>query len=224
MRMTRFYKDFIPVDSLCFDIGANHGRYTALLLKCKARVISVEPQRNCFADLQALFDKNDRVVLVHSAVGSKISNGILHIGNNDEVSSLSADFISAYSVYPQNSWSKAEEVTITTLDQLITDYGIPFFCKLDIEGWEPEALSGLSQPLSFISFEYNQLLSAKAIECICLLADKGKYCFNFSAYEDCVLSSDEWLDEKAFMKFINELPVTILHGDIFARLVGGTTA
>ena len=219
MRINRFYKQLIPANSLCFDIGANHGRYTSLLLNCKARIVSVEPQENCFSSLQKLFGKNDNVVLIRSAVGSKAANAMLHIGNNDEISTLSVDFISAYSIYPYNAWDNKQEVVVITLDQLIMEYGLPFFCKLDIEGWEPEALKGLSQPLPFISLEYNFLLRSKAQECITMLADKGEYLFNFSPYERCKFSSDEWMDEKNFAELISELPGTILHGDIFARLV-----
>lgn len=217
-RMKRFYAKLIPVHGLCFDIGANHGKYTALFLKCNAKVLAVEPQQNCYEDLLEQFGANDRVTLIQAAVGSETAKGMLHIGSNDEVSTLSADFISAYSVYAYNSWKRQEEISVITLDELISRYGMPDFCKLDIEGWETEALKGLSQPAPLISFEYNFLLRSKAIECIALLAEKGNYFFNFSPYEDYKFSSEEWLDERSFTAFINAMPETILHGDIFARI------
>jgi FkbM family methyltransferase len=217
-RMKRFYAKLVPAHGFCFDIGANHGKYTALFLKCHAKVLAVEPQQNCYEDLKKQFGANDRVTLLQAAVGSETAKGTLHIGSNDEVSTLSVDFISAYSVYAYNSWEQQEETSVVKLDDLISRYGMPDFCKLDIEGWETEALKGLSQPVALISLEYNFLLRSKAIECIALLAEKGNYSFNFSPYETCEFSSNEWLDKNSFTAFIHALPATILHGDIFARL------
>ncbi len=216
-RMERFYGKLIPQNGLSFDIGANQGRYTVLFLRKSSKVIAVEPQQSCFDELVKQFNADDRVVIIQSAIGSAISKGILHIGLNNEVSTLSQDFISAYSVYKYNSWPDQEEVPITTLDQLIAEYGIPDFCKLDIEGWEPEAFKGLSKELPLVSFEYNFLLKPKAIECVKLLADKGNYLFNFSAYEECRFHSEQWMNEKVFSAFIGKMPPAILHGDIYAK-------
>ncbi|CAN5909410.1 hypothetical protein BH11BAC7_BH11BAC7_05690 [soil metagenome] len=217
--MLRFYKDLIPLNSLCFDIGANRGKYTTLFLKCKAQIIAVEPQLTCSRLLKELFTGEKRVTLINAAIGSEVATGTLHIGNNDEVSTLSADFIEAYSIYSHNAWNEKEEVCITTLDQLIEAHGLPFFCKLDIEGWESEALRGLSHAIPLISFEYNFLLKPKSLECITMLSGKGNYVFNFSAYENCIFTSVEWLNDKKMAAFIMEMPAVILHGDLFARLI-----
>ena len=69
--MKRFYAKLIPAHGLCFDIGANHGKYTTLFLKCNAKVLAVEPQQNCYEDLLQQFGANDRVILIQAAVGSE---------------------------------------------------------------------------------------------------------------------------------------------------------
>ncbi|MEZ4584405.1 MAG: FkbM family methyltransferase [Caldilineaceae bacterium] len=34
------------------------------------------------------------------------------------------------------TWDTAIPVTVTTLDRLIAQYGVPAFCKIDVEGYE----------------------------------------------------------------------------------------
>jgi len=34
------------------------------------------------------------------------------------------------------------------------EYGLPHFCKIDVEGFEEQALAGLSRPLPVLSFEF----------------------------------------------------------------------
>ena len=216
-KMLRFYRAFIPENGLCFDIGANHGKYLGLFLRYKNKVIAVEPQRSCFEELQKKYGALKKVKLVHAAVGAEKGKAVLFIGKNDEVSTLSQEFMKAYSVYEHNKWESREEVAITTLDDLIKENGIPDFCKLDIEGWETEALKGLSLALPAISFEYNSLLKKKALECVQLLIARGNYFFNFSYYERCEFSRD-WMEGEEIIKFIEDLPADVLHGDIFARI------
>ena len=59
----------------------------------------------------------------------------------------------------ENRWNESikftrnETVPTTTLDQLIAKYGKPDFIKIDVEGFEEHVLKGLSQPVSYLSFE-----------------------------------------------------------------------
>ncbi len=62
--MLRFYKKFVNKDDLCFDIGANSGERTNILLKLGAKVVAVEPQQKCFNILESKFAGNDNVNLL----------------------------------------------------------------------------------------------------------------------------------------------------------------
>jgi hypothetical protein len=148
----------------------------------------------------------------------------LRLSNLDELATLSDDFIAAYQQPGGASWSGFEDVEVMTLDGLIEQFGLPAFCKLDIEGWEPEALRGLSRPLAALSFEYLVRLRSKALTCIKRLDQLGPFEFNFSPYEDFRFMLNAWLDAREFDAWISSLPAAIQCGDIYARTLKSTNA
>ena len=44
--MRRFYRQFVPPRSLCFDVGANVGDRVATFVSLRARVVAVEPEES----------------------------------------------------------------------------------------------------------------------------------------------------------------------------------
>jgi hypothetical protein len=48
----RFYGAFVSAGDLVFDVGAHVGNRTAVFLELGARVVAVEPQAQCVAELQ----------------------------------------------------------------------------------------------------------------------------------------------------------------------------
>ena len=82
---------------------------------------------------------------------------------------------------------------MTTLDALVARYGRPVFCKIDIEGYEAEALAGLSQPLPVISFEFIPAARQDALRCLLRLQQLGHYQFNWSLGEQHRWQSVDWL-------------------------------
>ncbi|MGL4599166.1 MAG: FkbM family methyltransferase, partial [Bacteroidia bacterium] len=99
-RQQKFYALFIQPSSLVFDIGANHGQYARFFLDLGAHVVAAEPQPSCWSDLEKIGDTSTKFILVKSALGAADGTAKLHIGNMDEVSSLSSEFREAYSRYP----------------------------------------------------------------------------------------------------------------------------
>jgi hypothetical protein len=111
-------------------------------------------------------------------------------------------------------------VPATTLDQLIERYGLPSFCKLDVEGSEAEALQGLSVALPGLSFEFVPAAVELALGCLDRLASLGRYEFNYTMGESTRWRSPAWLGVKGMAARLAGLPVDSRSGDIYARLQG----
>ena len=71
--------------------------------------------------------------------------------DNPTVSTASDAFIAAADGAPGwdgQAWTARVDVPMTTLDQLIARHGPPAFAKIDVEGYEAEALAGLARPIA----------------------------------------------------------------------------
>ena len=168
-RYAKFYSQFVKPGDLCFDVGANVGRRTQVLLQLQARVVAVEPQEQCMEKLRRKFRGNDRVILVQSAVGEKPGQMQMQLCDSHSLSSLSPQWIEkvrASGRYAQCTWARTVTIDVTTLDELISRHGRPAFIKLDVEGYEYEALKGLSQPVPSVCFEFTPEFVESTRNCV----------------------------------------------------------
>ena len=216
------YKNILKKDGLCFDIGANVGNKAETFLSYSDKVICVEPQPNCASKITNRFANNPNVVVVNKGCGPMIGKSVLFISNQyNTLSTMSEKFIETTKKERFNgvSWDSSIEVDVTTLDTLIAEHGLPHFCKIDIEGYEPEVLKGLSQAIPYVSVEFTPELKEKTFECIdILLKIDGNYVFNYSEGESEVFTFDNWLtaDEmKDFLYKNNDFRVSF--GDLYAK-------
>lgn len=187
-----------------------------------ARVIAVEPQPVCVDYLRKTFAGNDRVTILDQAIGTHPGSKVMWLNSaNPTISTLSdeewRDQINEDAHYPVE-WDDRIEVTVTTLDQLIAEFGMPVFCKIDVENYEYEALLGLSQPLPCLSIEYYPPRIAKAIACLGRLAELGDYRYNWSLRETMRLKSAEWIDYERIVKILEGYSTRYQYGDVYAQL------
>ncbi len=116
-------------------------------------------------------------------------------------------------------WESTVEVRVTTLDDLIDEYGLPRFCKIDVEGYELEVLEGVSYAIPALSFEYNPAVPDIALDCISRLTALGAYEFNWTVREIPRFRSRAWLDPDAMGDKLRAFPLEARTGDVYARLV-----
>lgn len=218
-----FFSKFIKEGYLCYDIGAWEGEFTELFLRLGARVIAVEPQLECVKKLQINFGKDNRVKIIGKAAGEKIGNAKMYLCKNyTTISTLSTRWMneSRYARRFEQSEIKIQPVSIITLDSLISLFGVPKFCKIDVEGFEESVLKGLTQPIPFISFEFTIEL-IDIVEKICKhLSTIGKVLFN------CVLHGSEmkflfqkWVTAEELYHKLNSYKNELLCGDIYVKFI-----
>lgn len=107
------------------------------------------------------------------------------------ISTFSKDWkekMSEGGIFPEHLWNKTKKVPVTTLNQLINTFGMPKFCKIDVEGFELEVLKGLTHPIKYISFEFHRILHVNLANCINYIESLGSVVFNYSSGESMELA------------------------------------
>jgi hypothetical protein len=120
-------------------------------------------------------------------------------------------------------WDDEVEVPMTTLDDLIERFGMPCFCKLDIEGYEADALEGLSRPIQSLSFEFVSGGLGVADGCVSRLEALAPYEYNAVAGEGRTFLFPSWVSGTDLRAWLARGADHLPFGDLFARRSGVTT-
>jgi FkbM family methyltransferase len=216
-----FYSEFIGPSDLTFDIGANRGNRTRVFANIGRMVVAVEPQDSCMKLLKAEFGRNPKVKLVKKAVGSREGSAEIMVSNANTLSSLSPEWVDAVrnsGRFSDYAWERKERVEVTTLDILIQTFGVPTFIKIDVEGYEFQALSGLSVPIRTVSFEFVPEYLEAAFKCIDRLLSIGRFRFNYSVGESMRMALDEWVSREAILALLSRhADDRTLFADVYAH-------
>jgi FkbM family methyltransferase len=218
--MDRLYGQFVQRGDLVFDVGAHVGDRIASFRRLGARVVAVEPQPAFARLLRLIYGRRRDVVIEPVAVGHATGSTRIMINpDNPTVSTASQDFIIAARDAPgweAQRWTRSLVVPVTTLDALIARHGHPSFIKIDVEGFEAEALQGLSQPVKALSFEFTTIQRAIAVTCVNRCVSLGLSRFNAALGESQSFVHGGWIDGAAIARWLTGLPHEANSGDIYA--------
>ena len=218
--LTTFYQQFIGEGDLCFDVGANVGERADIFLAIGAFVICIEPQPTCVDKLAAKYRRNPKVVVVPKGLAAK--PGTMNLLLCKEADTL-ATFTEKWKRgrFRDYTWESAVAVPVTTLDNLVREFGPPAFCKIDVEGFEYQVLQGLRSLIGIVSFEFTREFLDDARQCMEHLCSLGYSDFNYAIGDNlagrAALELREWTKPSRVLEAMANQGSSLLWGDIYAR-------
>lgn len=149
--------DVVTPDMQVLDVGANIGYFTLLLAKRVGKdgaVFAFEPIASVASQLQASVALNNltNVTVFQKAIGSEFKQTTIYKTEHN---------IGASSQIPKTDHTEAETINVVRLSEVIdTDVQIDFI-KIDVEGFELDALLGMQEcienhaPIILLEFSPN---------------------------------------------------------------------
>ena len=219
----KFYLSFLNAGDIFYDVGANVGNRIEPLIGQGIDIVAIEPQKETAWVLKKRF--GNRIHLVNKGLGAKEGSKEMFISETHTLSSFSMDYIDTTREsgrFSDHKWKGSEFIPITTLDQVIKEFGSPKFIKIDVEGFEYEVLKGLTEPVEYISIEYTVPERVEnLVDCIKLidgLSHDGAE-FNYASGESMELCYDKWLNLTEMLDVVeSENFISTLFGDVYSRI------
>lgn len=152
-----------------FDLGSCAGEWTDSNYKQTDQFILVDANPHVYDLCVKRFEEKPNVRVLNYLIADKDfekRDFYISMASVGEVSTASGEWIHQSRHRFSTTWDVPIEVDTVTIDLLIKTYGKPGLIKIDVEGYELEALNGLSKKVPLLCFEYCEELKEQAINCL----------------------------------------------------------
>ena len=133
------------IGDLIFDLGMNNGNDTHFYLNKGFRVVAVEPNPSLCEQARQRFSpeiKSGRLQIINKAI-AKVT-GEIEFFLNDQVTGWSTSTLEWLKARNrEGAISRPVIVRAVTFQEILTEYGIPYYVKVDIQGGELLCLEAL---------------------------------------------------------------------------------
>jgi hypothetical protein len=85
-----------------------------------------------------------------------------------------------------------------------------------VEGFEADALAGLTEPVAALSFEFTTIQRDIARACVARCHELGYLRYNAALGESQTLVHDDWQSAEAIARWLDALPMEANSGDVYA--------
>lgn len=140
------------------DIGANHGQFALVVRHYfpDANIFSFEPLSGPASKFRKVFKDDSRVIFHQVAIGPMTGETIIHVSAMDDSSSLLPISQIQQRLF-HGTWEvRTETIKVGRLTDFVAAECIvaPAMLKLDVQGFELEALQGCEELLKFFVYIY----------------------------------------------------------------------
>ena len=166
------------------DIGANRGQFALAArhaFPC-AKIVSFEPLSRPANRFRAVFAGNNQISLYQAGIGPEHRRAAIHVSFKDDSSSLLPITSTQQALFPGTGEVGTTEIAIGPLEDFVPADSIeaPALLKLDVQGYELEALRGCESLLHrfahvYCECSYVELYEGQALadEVIAWLRERG---------------------------------------------------
>lgn len=220
--LRRLYAPFVRPGDVVFDVGAHLGDRTLAFADLGARVVALEPQPRLRRWLERRVGHRDEVTILDAAAGPEAGRATLAVSAaHPTVSTLASEWKDRIQetnpTFRGVRWDETVEVPVVPLDELVQEYGVPAFLKVDVEGYEAEVLRGLHHPVAALSVEFVQGGLDVALDCIRWMAGLGDYRWQAISGEGRSFHFDRWIGAEEALRWVEGGAEGIPSGDLYAR-------
>jgi FkbM family methyltransferase len=149
--------------SLVYDVGAHRGEDTEFYLQKGFRVIAIEANPNFCSEISERFSsyvETGKLIVLNVAVANASGPIDFYIDNVVSVwGTTNLEWVRRNSRLGAGHVTKMS-VRAERLADIMNEYGVPHYCKIDIEGNDfaaLESLANVEEPPSFVSIESEKL-------------------------------------------------------------------